>query len=319
MSQSTHKVEVVRIVQIEKHPNADKMGIVRIWGFVCCVQLGQFKEGDLAAFVFPDSVLPDRPEYAFLDGHLRIKVRKLRGIISQGLLLPAPEGAREGDDVAQVLGITHYDPPLPMSPGDEFEKGPLGVDAPDYDLEDYRRYPSLLAPFEEVMLTEKMDGGSAAYVFTENRMWAKGKSQWRKKSATNLYWQTLDQNPWIETFCRLNPGLVIYGEVYGWVQKLRYGAVVGQVKFAVFDILRNGKWLDAIEARQVGHTLQWVNIVTVGPWSKEMLAMADGQTTVAGAEHLREGIVVKPIKERTHQTIGRVALKIVSDKHLMED
>ncbi len=31
---------------------------------------------------------------------------------------------------------------------------------------------------------------------------------------------------------------------------------------------------------------------------------------------IAEGIVVKPVVERTHRNVGRVALKLVSDKYL---
>ena len=74
------------------------------------VRISDYKVGDLACYVPPDNVLPDKPEYAFLKGKLRIKSTKLRGMVSQGLVLPAPEGAGEGDDVAEQIGITHYIP-----------------------------------------------------------------------------------------------------------------------------------------------------------------------------------------------------------------
>ncbi|MBM4258012.1 MAG: hypothetical protein FJ147_19230 [Deltaproteobacteria bacterium] len=77
MVKSTHRVEVVP-VQLEAHPNADSLSIVRIFdGYTCCVRTADWQDGQLAAYIPPDSVVDStRPECAFLAGHERIKVRK---------------------------------------------------------------------------------------------------------------------------------------------------------------------------------------------------------------------------------------------------
>jgi hypothetical protein len=70
---STHEVRVHRINEIEKHPNADRLGLVRIDGFTAIVRLGDFKPGDLAAYIEPDYVVPDLEQFTFLKGKLRIR------------------------------------------------------------------------------------------------------------------------------------------------------------------------------------------------------------------------------------------------------
>src|SRR4051812_40930881 len=110
-SNSTHKVEVFRVEHLQKHPNGDFLNILRVFdNYQAVVRISDFKVGDLACYVPPDNILPDKPEYAFLKGRLRIKATRFRGIMSQGLVLPAPKGAKEGDDVAEALGISHYVP-----------------------------------------------------------------------------------------------------------------------------------------------------------------------------------------------------------------
>ena len=47
-----------------------------------------------------------------------------------------------------------------------------------------------------------------------------------------------------------------------------------------------------------------------------VLVLAEGNSLVPGANHMREGIVVKPIKERTDPEVGRVCLKVVSNAYL---
>src|SRR5690349_21772622 len=107
---STFKVEVVP-VKLEKHPNADALSLVTVFdAYVLCVRTADWEGVTQAAYLPPDSVVPNTEEYAFLEGKTRIKAKKLRGIVSQGMLVPAPEGSSIGDDVAEALKITHYEP-----------------------------------------------------------------------------------------------------------------------------------------------------------------------------------------------------------------
>ena len=117
MELSTHKVEVVP-VELELHPNADTLSIVKVFGYTAVVKTEQWKDHRVGAYIPPDSVVPDSPEYAFLNGHFRIKARRYGGVMSQGLLMPVPLGDFQvGDDVAEVMGVTHYVPPEEMETG----------------------------------------------------------------------------------------------------------------------------------------------------------------------------------------------------------
>lgn len=119
MSLSTHKVEVVPI-KLHSHPNADSLSIVYPFGedgYTVVVRTEDWKDKELGAYIPPDNIVPDTPEYKFLDGHRRIKVKRFRGILSQGLMVPAPEGSKLGDDVAEQLGVTHYNPEEPVGSG----------------------------------------------------------------------------------------------------------------------------------------------------------------------------------------------------------
>src|SRR5579863_4692603 len=65
MGVDTHKVEIVPVV-LEKHPNADKLSVVRVYNFTVCVNTADWLGVEKAAYVQPDSVMPDTPEYRFL-------------------------------------------------------------------------------------------------------------------------------------------------------------------------------------------------------------------------------------------------------------
>jgi hypothetical protein len=114
-----------------------------------------------------------------------------------------------------------------------------------------------------------------------------------------------------------NPEHVLYGEVFGWVQPLKYGAKQGQLFFRAFDILRGPEYMDAEEFVAALPEERRAPSLGVMPFDFEKLqALADGQSLVKGANHVREGIVIKPLKERKHWKLGRVVLKLVSNKYL---
>jgi RNA ligase (TIGR02306 family) len=322
MGTQTHKVEVVRI-QIEAHPNADRLDVARIFGFTCCVARGQFQDGQLAAYVQPDSVVDSaRPEFEFLVGHERIRVKKLRGVVSMGLLLPAPDGAQEGDDLAEHFGVTHYEPPIPGERCGEVEGGPVGIWAPKYDVESMYRYKRLFEPRELVVATEKIHGANSRFVFAqaEDRMYCGSRGEWKAPNPADIWWKALKTNPWIEEFCRQFPGDVLYGEVFGNVQSLKYGAGPGEVFFRAFDVLRGSAWREYNDWTQYISADHRVPVVYGGAFDFDMLVkLSDGPSLIPGANHCREGIVVRPIPERIHEHLGRIHLKLVSNTYLEKE
>ena len=311
---STHRVEIVE-VHPEPHPNADKLEIVKVYGYTCLIQKGQFKDGDLAAYIPPDSVVPDTPDYTFLDGHRRIRVKKLRGIVSMGLLMPAPEGSRVGDDVAEFMGVVHYEPPDLITGGENV--GPPPGYHPNYDVDTLYRYAHLFVFGEPVFITEKIHGANGRFVCVDGEMFCGSRNLWKKELETSIWWKALRKTPKLEEFCRARSDITVYGEVYGWVQDLRYGTVPGEVRLAVFDLLRGNEWVEAEEAREIGIGLPWVPHVANLLFDMEaVVALAEGPSLVKGADHVREGVVVKPLKERTDPEIGRVQLKVVANGYL---
>ena len=301
--QSTHKVEVVPVL-LEPHPNADTLSLVRVWGYTVCVKTEEWKDGDLGAYIVPDSII---------QGY-RVKVKRLRGVMSQGLLVPAPPGAHEGDDVAEILGVTRYEPPLPLSTGGEDEKPPRGI-IPVYDVESWYRYRHLLVPGEEVVVTEKVHGANGRWLFDGEKMHVGSRTTWKREGMT-IWWEAVRQNPWIEEVCRENQGVVFYGEVFGQVQDLKYGARKNELFVNTFDAWDLGRllWL-AVDELPEG--LCMVPVLYRGPYDEAMVrGLADGPSMVYTAKHLREGCVVRPVVGRTHPECGRVLLKIVSDAYL---
>lgn len=323
MAESTHRVEVVP-VELLPHPNADTLSIVKVYGYQVVVKTELWQGVTLGAYCPPDSLVP--PEFVSKPaecGKQRIKAQRFRGEWSQGLLVPAPDGASLGDDVAELLGVEHYEPTISTwTPGGQIpdggaEKGP-GFFTPYYDVEAWYRYKHLLVEGEPVAITEKIHGANSRFVWSDDRLYCGSRSQWKKESESSPWWMAVKQNPWIAEFCQKHPGKVLYGEIYGWVQDLRYGAAPGQIWFRAFDVLDGGNWLDMADPVWAEiPTEHQVPLLYMGSYSESIvMAYVDGQTTIPGASHIREGIVIKPLRERTSPEVGRVILKVVSNKYL---
>ena len=318
---STHKCEVVS-VKLEKHPNADNLALTRVYGYTVVVNKNDWQDGQLGAFVVPDSLVDtSKPEFSFLGTHNRITVRRFRGVFSQGLLVPAPVGSKEGDDVAELLGVTRYEPDVKVTQGDSTSPPP-GFH-PKYDIETWYKYKDLLISEESVVVTEKIHGTSGRYCFVDDQMYCGSRNEWKKETKENLYWKCLVHNPQIEMFCKDNPELTLYGEVYGPVQKLKYGRTGNNVGFAAFDIFdsKTAKFLPWGEFNYyiLHYKIPQVPSLYIGPYSESLVSLADGQSKVTGADNIREGVVIQPIAERIDSEIGRVKLKMVSNVYLEKD
>jgi RNA ligase (TIGR02306 family) len=158
------------------------------------------------------------------------------------------------------------------------------------------------------------------------RVLALFKKRYHKASFTELsrYWMPYtmpEVRALIEDLSKAHKQVILYGELYGKdIQKLDYGIPNGQLAFRTFDLLVDGKYVNWLEfkAQCDAFNVPRVPELYVGPYSLEVIkSHAKGNTTVAGAKHLREGIVVRPVIERTHPKVGRVILKYISDAYLL--
>lgn len=312
-----HTCDVVKI-KIENHPNADSLSLVKVGDFQCVVRTQDWKDGDLAVYIPPDNIVPNTEQFKFLGDHRRIKARKLRGEWSVGLLITAPDNAKIGEDHMESLGIIHYDPPIcgNFKTGGDNVEPPKGFH-PTYDVLNFRKYSSRFDDEEEVICTEKIHGANARYVCIDDKIFCGSRKFWKKESEDNLWWKIFKQYTVLESWLRHNQELTVYGEIFGNVQSLKYGAKNGELFFAAFDIRDGYKWLDFDEAHIVGKPLPWVPLVYRGGFDKDkILSFAEGDSLYPNSQNIREGIVIKPVHERTDQHIGRVQLKIISNKYL---
>lgn len=332
---STHRVEVVP-VKLEPHPDADALSIVRVGLYIVCVRTDDWIGQDRGIYIEPDFVVPDTEQFAFLEGRRRIKARKLRGVMSQGLLIPAPEGAEIGQDFREELGIERYVPQMKAEIKQGQQQHGPPEPGPKYDLESwYKMGRKIFSPFpfgDIFVLTEKIHGTNARFTFQDGTMWAASKSFYRKQEEGTLYWDILKTNPWVEEYCRANPGFIIYGEIYGWVQSLRYG-MDHETKFRAFDVFDPAygflSWWELWKSTAKGHRVSLLDnpflvpiiadksITSFEELSNFVDEHVDGDTKLTKEKQIREGIVIRPLMGAQSTRIGRgMIAKAVSPTYL---
>ncbi len=319
---SEHHVNVVRIGDVEKHPNADSLSITSIHGgYPVIFRTGDFAAGDLAVYLPVDSLVPTTdPRFAFLgDGSgkpARIRAKKLRGVFSMGLLSPAPEGATEGDDLREALNVGKWEPAIECAStgGGDSEPDP-GIMPKYTDLEGLRKYRNTLRPDEEVVCTEKIHGANGRWCWAQDRLWCGSRTQMKADEPTSIWWQVARAFGLAEKLAAM-PEVAIYGEVYGRVQDLRYGKP-GDVSLVLFDALHlgTGRYLDFDQFVSVAAALELptVPVLYRGLWGAVPGDLAEGATVLAAGAHVREGYVVRPAIERWDPWVGRVVLKMVGE------
>jgi RNA ligase (TIGR02306 family) len=363
---SLHEAKVIRIKEILPHPDPEtiRLGIVQVWDYQVVVAKDCWQVGQLAVYIEPDTMVDGgREEFAFLNGEKaprlhRIKAKRLRGTWSEGLLVPAPEGFSEDSDAWEALGLARYVPPDNISrkgpkgnidsefgSGGEWEEAPIALPFEKYDLENFKKFNCMFTEGEEVVVTEKIHGQNFKAVWKDDRLWVGSRGGWKKPAqektietpdgpktymqSQNNWWAAVDQNPWIVDLCRKHPGLVFFGEIYGQVQDLKYGAGKSQIFLSLFDVwnpetnrflddrtLTDIKVLDLSMACVIQDFEYFAPELYRGPYSKEkILEVTDGQSVIRSANNIREGCVVRSVFENDALR-NRKILKNVSNFYL---
>jgi len=340
---------IVELV-VTQHPNADALELARYKGWQCVVKLGEFKTGDKAIYVEIDTWIPheiapflskgQQPrEYEGVVGE-RLRTVKLRGELSQGLILPlsvlngkVPKDFLyiEGTDVTGYLGIQKWHAPVPTALAGDVLPWPSYI--PKTDQENIQNvYESMLAlgPYVEWMVEEKLDGSSCT-IYTKpdggvgicSRNWELKQNEVNKNNAFILaanrlgLLEQLDKNgrmvalqaelcgPGIQgNPYQLKEPKVFVFDVY-WMMERRYATWNERIHF----LYRLGQQM-GVEIPQV----PFLELSCRGLLSLlAMLKMADGESMLQPKVQ-REGLVFK-----TRQLVnGRVySFKIVSNQFLL--
>jgi len=324
-------VPVALIEKIMPHSNADALELAHVLGWQLVVKKGEYQVGDKVIYFQPDTILPFEVSERFgVTKYLskqRIRCAKLRGEPSFGLAVrPDDESWPVGENVAEYYGATKYEPPVRPGPGDAEANHPLFWEYTE--IENMRNFPTVFEEGETVLLTEKIHGTNCRAGSIEGELMAGSKAVRRKrpaddKFASSIYWFPFTLEPvrtLIEQLQQTHRQVILFGEVYGSkIQSFHYG-FKGALGFRAFDLLIDGKYLDWQEfvTQCEGYGIETVPLVATIPFSLDAVKQySEGKTLLMQQDaHIREGLVVRPLQERSDPRVGRVLLKYVSDSYL---
>ncbi|MDE0119314.1 MAG: RNA ligase (ATP) [Bdellovibrionales bacterium] len=349
------KVKVCHLDEVSTHPNADKLDVARIGGWQIVVGRGRHRVGEKVAYIPEQALVPEAVQKVLgVEGRLagsrrnRVKAIRLRKILSQGLILPFEDGKltnpetgeqksfNEGEDVSGFLGITKYEPPVPVRMEGQVYVSPVRL--PRYDVENWKSDPKAITPGTRVLITEKLHGTLCVVVFYKEEVVisSKGlaaKNLGLKHDEENLYHKILGPRvseikkaldaKWPKAFAT---GVI--GEIVGRkIQDLNYGHQ--QPEFYLFEVIikfgseNEWKYADFKEvqalAKEAGVRCVPLLGETECPGGKEIERanqLADGKTAIEGVEQIREGVVLRTPTETRDQNGDRSLRKIVSGNYL---
>ena len=341
--------------------DTDRLNVTRMEGkgWNVITGRGEFAPGDLVVYFEIDSCLPIEDRYEFLrdrclknyrEGQeiikqvFRIRSMKLRGIYSQGLILPLssfPEikDPKEGDDVTELLQVELFgDLEQRLNPSYHLSGEMMGDFPAWLEKTDEERIQNLSDLFEnegvrhtKFEVTEKYDGASGTFVyapeFSPDPFFVCSRNIRLKDTDDNVFW-TISRKYGLKEkmqglYADKGVSYAIQGEVVGPginSNRDKYEAV----DFFVFRIknVTENRWLTPDErytlCAELG--LRHVRIIEKSMAVFETIhsveeildyveSYSDGKTERG---HLREGMVFKSLPA------GSLSFKAVSNKYLMK-
>lgn len=333
---------VRKIGDIQPIPNADAIELATVdgWKVVVAKNVGH-KVGDFVVYCEVDSFLPIKPEFEFLrkssykkmgdQEGFRLKTIKLRGQLSQGLILPIKEVIpfpdvldymEVGKDVTELLGIVKYEPPIPAELAGKV-KGGFPSFIPKTDEE---RVQNLTEEYEgwkqsdnTFYVTEKLDGSSATYYINDGVFGVCSRNLELLETEGNTFWKVARELDLENKMKEIGINFSLQGELIGeGIQGNPY-KIKGQTVrfFNMFDIdlqkYHNINTLKKVVTEDMG--LEIVPVLEMNfklpDTVEELLNYADAKS-VLNPNFDREGVVIRSF-DRT------ISFKAISNKFLLNE
>lgn len=318
---------------------ADKICAYQVGGWWVVDSVGKYQPNDLVVFCEVDSWIPteiapflskgkEPREFEGIKGE-RLKTIKLRGQLSQGLLLPVSEdtikGAGvlfgEGLDVTDHLGIKKWEKAIPAQLAGQV-RGNFPSLIPKTDQERCQNLVKEINAAIEAGLrfevTEKLEGSSCTmYMDPDGEFHVCSRNMDLKRDDNNSFWRAAIAND-VERKMRDMGllGVAIQGELIGpGIQGNIYK--LNDVRFFAFDVyVTKGGYMNPLERRDLvaAMGIDHVPVLHIDKYIRpvdQLLAWADGMSVLGDINGpLREGLVFK-------QVDGGMTFKAISNKYLL--
>ena len=316
---------------------ADKIEVATVGGWKVVAQKGLYNVGDLAVYFEIDSWIPtelapflskgkEPREFEGVKGE-RLKTIKLRGQLSQGLLMPLEEACKnidselfEGLDVSFPLNIIKWEKPMNAQLAG-LARGNFPTQIPKTDQERVQNLTKEInGAIEQRMrfeVTEKLEGSSMTVYLIDGEFGVCSRNLDLKETEGNSFWATARRDD-IEGKMRAvdeHWSFAIQGELIGpGIQGNIYK--LSQPEFRVFDVynIQSGEYMNPQDRRRLVERmgLSHVPVLTTFMMAlpvDELLTLAEGKSEL-NKDQEREGIVFKEVN-------GGMSFKAISNSYLL--
>jgi RNA ligase (TIGR02306 family) len=333
------KLATIRVISdIRPIEGADMIELATVggWNIVVAKNVGH-KVGDHVVYCEIDSFLPIKEEFEFLrkssykkmgdQEGFRLKTIKLRGQVSQGLILPMSVfgdfswTAYEGLDVTNRLGIVKYEPPIPAELSGKVKGGfPSFLHKTDEErvqnlVKEYGEYK--FTSTHQFYMTEKLDGSSATFYMNEGEFGVCSRNLELLETEGNTFWKVARELD-LENKLKDKGNICLQGELIGeGIQGNPYKIKGQNVHFFnAFDIDKQTR-LGINEFLVLLDDMELVSVpildvaMLLPDTVKGMLELAEGKSRLNDKTE-REGVVVRSLD-------NTISFKAISNKFLLSE
>jgi RNA ligase (TIGR02306 family) len=353
MERKLASVQRIREIRPIEGADAIELAIINSWQVVVAKNVGH-KVDDFVVYCEIDSFLPIREEFEFLrkssykkmgdQEGFRLKTIKLRGQVSQGLVvpihvLPLLEMVHEGQDVTEMLGIVKYEPPIPAQLAGQ-AKGyfPGFIRKTDEErvqnlTKEYSGW--VITSSHQFYATEKLDGSSATFYVRDGEFGVCSRNLElaepeefvpgtvmcedgiERPKQENTFWKVAREMDIKKKLLSTNRNICVQGELIGeGIQKNPYKIKGHTVRFYnAFDIDKQER-LNFYEFGKIMGELGFQSVPIIEnfilPYGvDELLKLAEGKS-VLNSNTEREGLVIRSYDMS-------ISFKAISNKFLMKN
>ena len=338
------KLASVQIINgITPIEGADMIECVHVLGWQCVANKGEFQVGDKCVYMEVDSFLPVCDEFEFLrdtsfkqdevlGAGFRLKTRKFRGQISQGLVQPLsilPEGEYQvGDDVTEILGIRKWEVgETVLTNGTVLHRFP--GDIPKTNELRVQSYPELINEFKKVKgyyISTKMDGTSVTMYWKDGHFGVCGRNYEYVDNEKCAMWIYAHKHSIPEKVAEHHIGnIAIQGEFCGaGIQRNRLRLTSPEwYVFTMIDLDTHERLplarmqelcalleLDMVPVEEVKDDFAYSSV-------EELLERARGRYPTGIT---KEGIVIRPLVPVYSEIIGGpLSMKVINNDYLLKE
>lgn len=320
---------VEKVIDIRPIENADNIEVATVKGWDIVVKKNEFKVDDEAVYFEVDSWVPNTlapflcksntPKvYMGVEGE-RLKTIKLRGQISQGLLLHPSVLIEKGynlqaENLDEELGVIKYEHVTTNTNNAKgnFPSFIVKTDEERVQNINYKKYLN-----NSFVLSEKLDGSSLTVYWKDGEFGVCSRNIDLKEDVGSKFWHVVNMYNLREKLNELQLNIALQGELIGHgIQKNRYGINGNDFYvFTMFDI-NKGEKMSYKNMLELCYNLNLKTVPILDTDYKlpkersKLIELADGYSKI-NPKIIREGFVCRTSDSQT-------SFKVISNKFLLK-